>query len=93
MLKKALIAFIFFEFFCGTMLSGARAADSIKIGIMLPLTGRLASFGQIQNKAVRMAAGEVNAGGGINGRKIELIEADTEGNLIYLSHFRGGLRR
>ena len=47
---------------------------------MLPLTGRLATFGRIQQKAMLMAAGEVNAGGGIRGKKIELIEADTQSN-------------
>jgi len=78
--KKAAIAFSFFAFISGIMLSSALAANSLKIGVMLPLTGHLAPFGRIQQKSVLMAAGEVNAGGGINGKKIELIEADTQGN-------------
>jgi branched-chain amino acid transport system substrate-binding protein len=78
--KKAAIAFGFFAFISAISLSSAMAANSIKIGVMLPLTGRLATFGRIQQKAVLMAAGEVNAAGGINGKKIELIEADTQGN-------------
>ena len=80
MAKKAAIAFSFFAFISGIMLSSALAANSLKIGVMLPLTGHLAPFGRIQQKSVLMAAGEVNAGGGINGKKIELIEADTQGN-------------
>jgi branched-chain amino acid transport system substrate-binding protein len=56
------------------------ANDSIKIGLLLPLTGRLAPMGRIQQKSFQMAAGEVNAAGGINGKKIELIVADTRGN-------------
>ena len=47
---------------------------------MLPLTGRQAEFGRIQQKAALMAAEEINAGGGVNGKKIELILADTQGN-------------
>ena len=47
---------------------------------MLPLTGRQAPFGRIQQKAVLMAAGEVNAAGGVNGKKIELMVVDTKGN-------------
>jgi branched-chain amino acid transport system substrate-binding protein len=78
--KKAAIAFSFLAFISAIMLSGALAADSLKIGVMLPLTGRQASFGRIQQKSVQMAAAEVNAGGGISGKKIELIEADTQSN-------------
>ena len=61
------------------MLSSALAADALKIGVMLPLTGRQAGFGRIQQKAVLMAAEEINAGGGVNGKKIEPIIADTKG--------------
>jgi branched-chain amino acid transport system substrate-binding protein len=62
------------------MLSGALAANSLKIGVMLPLTGHQAIFGRIQQQSVQMAAAEVNTGGGINGKKIELIESDTQSN-------------
>ncbi len=80
MTKKAVIAFSFFTLISGIMLSSAMAASALKIGVMLPLTGRQATFGHIQQKAVLMAAAEVNAGGGINGKKIEFIEADTQSN-------------
>jgi branched-chain amino acid transport system substrate-binding protein len=62
------------------MLSSALAANSLKIGVMLPLTGRQAGSGRFQQKAFIMAAEEVNAGGGVNGKKIELILADTQSN-------------
>jgi branched-chain amino acid transport system substrate-binding protein len=78
--KKAAIAFSFLAFISGIVLTSALAADSLKIGVMLPLTGRLATFGRIQQKSVRMAAAEVNAGSGINAKKIELIVADTQSN-------------
>jgi branched-chain amino acid transport system substrate-binding protein len=56
------------------------AADPVKIGVMLPLTGHLAPFGRIQQKSVLMAADEVNTTGGVNGKKMELVVADTQGN-------------
>jgi len=68
--KKTVIAFSFLAVFSGIMLSSALAANALKIGIMLPLTGRQASFGRIQQKSVLMAAGEVNAGSGVNGEKL-----------------------
>ena len=68
-MKKAAIAFSLFAFISEIMLSSALAASSFKIGVMLPLTGRQATFGRIQQKSVLMAAEEVNAGGGINGKK------------------------
>jgi branched-chain amino acid transport system substrate-binding protein len=55
------------------------AADAVKIRVILPLTGRYDRFGHIQQKAVLMAAGEINAGGGINGKKLELTFTDSKG--------------
>ncbi|MBW2202061.1 MAG: ABC transporter substrate-binding protein, partial [Deltaproteobacteria bacterium] len=54
-------------------------AETIKVGIVLPLTGKLAKFGEIENKSFLMALEEINGGGGINGKKIELIIEDTTG--------------
>ena len=56
------------------------AAGPVKVGVLLPLTGSQDKFGQIEKKSFLMAADEINASGGINGRKIELIVADTQGN-------------
>ena len=80
MRKKAAIAFSFLALFSGILFSSALAADTIKIGVLLPLSGRQAPFGRIQQKAVLMAADEINADGGIKSRKIELVFADTQGN-------------
>ena len=79
-MKKTAIVFGFLVFFNGIILSSAQAADPLKIGLLLPLTGNRAAYGQIQKKSALMAAQEVNAGGGIKDRKIELITADTKGN-------------
>jgi branched-chain amino acid transport system substrate-binding protein len=55
------------------------AADSIKVGVVLPLTGKLAKFGEIEHKSFLMALNEINGGGGVNGKKIELVIEDTTG--------------
>ena len=56
------------------------AAGPVKVGVLLPLTGSQVKFGQLEKKSFLMAADEINAVGGVNGRKIELIIADTQGN-------------
>jgi branched-chain amino acid transport system substrate-binding protein len=60
-------------------MSQSFAGDTIKVGIVLPLTGKYAKFGEIENKSFLMALEEINAGGGVNGKKIELIIEDTTG--------------
>jgi branched-chain amino acid transport system substrate-binding protein len=60
-------------------LTGAAADDKIKLGIVLPLTGKLAKFGEIENQSFLMALDEINSAGGVNGKKIELIIEDTTG--------------
>lgn len=56
------------------------AADTIKIGFMGALTGDVAMFGKPTLEGMKMAAEEINAAGGINGKKIEIVEADNRGD-------------
>ena len=56
----------------------AQAADTIKIGVSGPFTGGSAPMGVSMRDGVRLAAAEINAKGGVLGRKIELIERDDE---------------
>jgi branched-chain amino acid transport system substrate-binding protein len=56
----------------------ARAQETVKVGIVLPLTGDQAKFGEIEKQAFDLAREEINAAGGIKGKKLEfLIEDDT----------------
>ena len=66
------------------MVTGAAAqtTDEVRIGIVSPLTGPAAKFGQAQKNAMTMAAEDVNAAGGIKslgGAKIKLFFGDTRG--------------
>jgi branched-chain amino acid transport system substrate-binding protein len=56
----------------------AAAADTIKIGVSGPFTGGSAPMGVSMRDGVRLAAAEINAKGGVLGRKIELVERDDE---------------
>ncbi|WP_028583296.1 substrate-binding protein [Desulfogranum mediterraneum] len=57
----------------------ARDTQAIKIGVVLPLTGDFASFGQLGLQGVKLAAAEINSSGGVlNGRPIELVVQDNE---------------
>src|SRR5438067_1114963 len=58
----------------------ARAQDPIKIGHYGSLTGSEATFGQSTSNGIKLALTEINAAGGLNGRKLELTEYDTKGD-------------
>ena len=56
----------------------AFSQDTIKIGEFGSLTGDNASFGTSQNNGVQMALEEINAAGGVLGKKIVLTVEDNE---------------
>ena len=63
------------------LLSGvAQAAGPIKTGLMGPITGSWASEGQEMKQVLNLLVEELNAGGGVNGAKVELITEDDGGD-------------
>lgn len=52
---------------------------TIKVGVYGDLTGQTSSFGQSTKNGAQMAADEVNAAGGINGRQIQVVVEDDQG--------------
>jgi len=54
------------------------AAETLKIGAPQPMTGPDAPFGDKFKKAYSMAVEEINAAGGVNGKKIEVIIEDHQ---------------
>ena len=58
----------------------AKFQGSYKIGVMLPLTGDAAAVGLPEQRGVKIAIDEMNAKGGINGRKLEAIYEDSKCN-------------
>jgi len=58
----------------------AAAADPIKIGFPMPLSGPTAVYGVPITKGAEMAVLDINAKGGVLGRKLELITHDSKAN-------------
>lgn len=56
------------------------AGDTIKIGFLGALTGDVAMFGKPTLEGMKMAAEELNAAGGVLGKKVEIVEADNRGD-------------
>ncbi|MEK6336365.1 MAG: ABC transporter substrate-binding protein [Acidobacteriota bacterium] len=54
----------------------AGGGDKVKIGVFMSMTGDTANFGISSVNGIKMAADEVNAAGGINGKQIDLIIQD-----------------
>ena len=72
-----LAGIVFTVIFC-LGLSSTLAQDTIKIGIVLPMTGDQAKFGEIEKLSFDLALEEINAAGRVKGKKLEfLIEDDT----------------
>ncbi|MEV3925216.1 branched-chain amino acid ABC transporter substrate-binding protein [Actinomadura coerulea] len=61
---------------CGS--GGSGGSGAIKIGVPVPLSGDSASAGQDILAAAKVAADEVNKAGGVDGRKIQIVEADDQ---------------
>jgi branched-chain amino acid transport system substrate-binding protein len=61
------------------MTASAGFAETVKVGVLLPLTGSMAKFGEIEKRSFDMAVEEINAKGGVNGKKIELLFEDDTG--------------
>ena len=58
----------------------ASAADPIKIGVGMSMTGALASGGRAALVAMRMWVDDVNRRGGLLGRQVELVSYDDQSN-------------
>ena len=55
------------------------ATGDIPVGVYAALTGDQASFGNATVQGVKLAAEEINAAGGVLGRKIKLVIEDDQG--------------
>lgn len=56
-----------------------RKSDDIVIGAALPLTGPTSYYGEDSRRGIDMALDEINAAGGVRGKKIRVIYEDTQG--------------
>jgi branched-chain amino acid transport system substrate-binding protein len=63
---------------CNQSASPGAGGDTIKIGEFASLTGSEATFGQSSHRGTQLAIDELNAGGGVLGKKIQLLTEDNQ---------------
>jgi branched-chain amino acid transport system substrate-binding protein len=56
--------------------SNSGGGDKVRIGVFMSTTGTTANFGISSVNGIKLAADEVNAAGGINGKQVELLVED-----------------
>ena len=64
----------------GLAAAPALAQDTVKIGYIDPLSGGGGSVGEGGLKTYNYLADEINAAGGVNGKKLEIVPFDNKGN-------------
>jgi branched-chain amino acid transport system substrate-binding protein len=74
---KKLLALAFLTIFA--LAGGALAADTVKIGVYLPLTGQMAFGGQLELEGVQMAHKEMPT---VLGKKVELFVVDNKSDKV-----------
>ncbi|HHW30680.1 MAG TPA: ABC transporter substrate-binding protein [Clostridiaceae bacterium] len=74
----ALMVFLTVAIFAGCSQSKGSDANVIKIGVNYELSGDNATYGQGSVEGIKLAVEQINAQGGINGKKIELVEYDNK---------------
>jgi len=87
-MKKTLVSFVIAlcvmtMVFTGCKKSGdsaSKGGDIVSIGAIFPLSGGVAFYGNESRDGALLAIDEVNAAGGLLGKKLALISEDDEGN-------------
>jgi branched-chain amino acid transport system substrate-binding protein len=59
----------------------AMASEPVRIGAIFAVTGPASFLGEPEKNTLEMLVKEANAKGGINGRKLELVVYDTQGDV------------
>ena len=75
-LVAAILCFAGFFAFAG----GSQDADAVPIGAIFPLSGGVAYYGNESRDGALLAIEEINAAGGLLGKKLSLISEDDEGD-------------
>lgn len=74
--KIILIIIVFASFVLWSVNAYPEKSRTVKVGVILPLTGKLAPMGEVERNAMILAMGKVNA----RSRHLELIFEDGKGN-------------
>jgi branched-chain amino acid transport system substrate-binding protein len=78
------LGLLVFAFFCAAsfMFAAGRqaAGDTVSIGAVFPLSGAVSFYGNESRDGALLAVEEINAAGGLLGRRLTLISEDDEGD-------------
>ncbi|SCB35437.1 ABC transporter substrate-binding protein [Rhizobium multihospitium] len=66
----------------GFSISARADGDPIKLGIVAPMSGPNARYGAFSMHGAELAVKEINEAGGVDGHKIELYNADSQGTPV-----------
>ena len=86
MQRRLFVAWGFVAVACTTLMAlvwpvpAMAAKDVVKVGLSAPITGDWAEYGADFKRSVTMVIDKVNKAGGIQGKKIELVIADSRGD-------------
>jgi branched-chain amino acid transport system substrate-binding protein len=58
---------------------GIPASEEVKVGVILPMTGSMAKFGEMEANAFKMACEDINGRGGVDAKRIRLYIEDGGG--------------
>lgn len=75
-MKRILIASIVIASLLSACQTQGGGGDKVRIGVFMSTTGSTANFGISSVNGIKMAADEINAAGGINGKQVELLVQD-----------------
>ena len=64
----------------GSAAGSAASGETIKVGVMGPLSGNVSVYGQAVVNGASLYLKQVNADGGINGKQIEILTEDEQGD-------------
>ncbi len=80
-MKKLALLFLVLSF--GLTLGACNAADdTVKFGVIGPLTGDYSMYGLAVENGAKLAAAEINAAGGVLGKELEIIAYDSKGDPV-----------
>lgn len=85
--KKKVSTLLLIVVFAFTILTGCGGQTSstsdtpseIKLGVIAPISGSVATYGNSNVDGIKLAVKEINAAGGINGAQVSLIVEDDQG--------------
>jgi branched-chain amino acid transport system substrate-binding protein len=80
MSRKVLLSLCLIVLSCAIPAAAAFAADTVRIGAILAVTGPNAPLGGPEAKTLRMLVDDANKAGGIDGKKVELFLMDSQGD-------------